>query len=114
VSSTKKALRKFMDAILSAPEGCDFEIGLVFDRDQGWRVYQRVHTKALLMAPAMARSLADTYDKLAARPEWAAIGREMKNTFEELRNLANEADQKNRDKVLPPDYAAFAPAQGSA
>lgn len=112
--SAKKVWGKFMKHILAAPEGADFEVGLTWDKDNGWRVYQRVGDKGMAMDPMTALGLATTFDKLAVQPEWRAIATDMAGTLGALRTLANEAVQKNRDKIIPAEATAHMPAAGSA
>lgn len=112
--SGKKMFRKFMSHILTAPEGSDFEVGLTWDQANGWRVYQRVGDKALAMAPDAARKMAATYEKVGARPEWRGTAHGLEDTLGALRPLADEAEQKNRDRIIPDGAAAAMPAAGSA
>lgn len=112
--SAKKLWRKFMNHILASPAGSDLEVGLTWDASKGWRVYQRIGDKAMAMDPAGARKLAASYDKVAALPEWRGVSQGLSGTLGELRALADEAEQKNRDKIVPDGAAAFMPAAGSA
>jgi hypothetical protein len=102
----KKAVRQFLSHIMAAPPGSNLEVGLTWDAKNGWRVYQRIGDKALAMAPGAARSLAETFDKVGARPEWKSAAAGLAGTLGELRPLADEADQKNRDKIVPPTFTA--------
>lgn len=114
MSSAKKIWRKFMKHIQSAPPGANFEVGLTYDVKEGWRVYQRIGDKALMMAPAQSRGLHATYSKMAQRPEWKAIAASMADTWEAFKTLADEADEKNRNKVVPDGYAEAMPTAGRA
>lgn len=112
----KKAFRKFMLHIGSAPDGAHFETGISFDDRKGWRIYQRCAGKGLLMGSKEARSLAATFEKTAVSPEWrgSAVVEEMRGHFEMLRSLADEADQKNAAKVRPPEMPVVSPFEGTA
>lgn len=112
--SAKKIWRKFMNHILAAPEGSNLTVGLTWDQVNGWRVYQQIGDKALAMAPDGARKLADSYDKVGARPEWRGASHGLEETLGALRPLADEADEKNRAGIIPEGAAAFMPAAGSA
>lgn len=112
--SAKKVLRKFLDHVSRAQPGDALEVGLTYDAENGWRVYQRIGDKALAMDPKHARGLHAAYERLASKPEWVSAARGLMNTLGELRLLADEADQKNRDKVVPPGYADAMPTWGTA
>ncbi len=112
--SAKKIWRKFMKHIMDAPAGSNFEIGLTYDIENGWRVYQRIGDKALAMVPAQARGLHATYAKMAQRPEWKKIAASMADTWESFKTLADEADEKNRNKIVPDGYAEAMPTMGQA
>lgn len=112
----KKALRKFMLHVGTAPVGSRFETGITWHARSGWRVYQRAADAGLMMTAADARGLAAAFDKLASAPEWrgTATAAEMAGHFQILRTLADEADQKNRDKIVPPDMPVVSPFGGTA
>lgn len=112
--SAKKTWRKFMRHIESAPPGAPFEIGLTYDVKSGWRVYQRIGDKAMAMDPKTSRGLHATYEKMARRPEWKAIAASMADTWQAFKTLADEADQKNRDNIVPDGYAEAMPTMGEA
>lgn len=112
--SAKKTWRKFMNHMMSAPPGAPFEVGLIYDPKEGWRVYQRIGDKAIAMAPKQSRGLYETYSKMAQRPEWKAIAVSMADIWEAFKTLADEADEKNRDKVVPEGYAEMMPTMGQA
>lgn len=112
--SAKKVWRKFMSHLEAAPPGAPFEVGLTYDAKNGWRVYQRIGDKALMMDPKSSRGLHATYAKMAQRPEWKAIAASMVDTWDAFKTLADEADQKNRDKIVPDGYAAAMPIMGNA
>lgn len=112
--SAKKIWRKFMNHILTAPEGSNLTVGLTWDQANGWRVYQQIGDKALAMAPDAARKLAASFDKIGAQPEWRGVRHGLEQTLAALRPLADEADQKNLDKIIPDNAAQFMPAAGSA
>lgn len=114
MSSAKKVWRKFMNHMMRAPTGADFQVGLMYDAENGWRVYQAIDGKALAMAPKQARGLHDTYAKMAQRPEWKAISASMAGTWSAFKTLADEADEKNRNKVVPEGYAEAMPTAGQA
>lgn len=110
----KKALSKFLTALGTAPEGAQFEVGLTWDQRKGWRVYQRVGSHVLMLGPDDARRMAALYERTAARPEWRGRTHGLERTLGELRPLADEAEQKNRERVIPDHAAEFLPAAGSA
>lgn len=112
--SPKKALRRFMMHVGSAPVGADFETGVAYADRKGWRVYQRVDDKALFMSPRDARRLAETYEKVAASAEWrgSAAAAGLQPHFTLLRELADEADSKNASGARPD--ATMSPFGGSA
>ena len=111
--SAKKILRKWLRHIESST-GEQLETGLTWDQENGWRVYQRIGDKALAMAPAEARKIGAIYDKLGKLPEWRHAAADLANTLGGLKELADEADAKNRDGSIPPDAALHQPAWGSA
>lgn len=111
----KKALRKFGDAMMRAAENAHMTIGLSWVGDgKGWRVMMSVHTAVLLLGPKDARGLAAVYDKHHRSPEWRGKVTGLEWVPSELRNLADEAEQKNRDKVIPEGAAMHMPAAGTA
>lgn len=112
--SAKKVLRKFLTAIQRAPAGSLYEVGLTWDKDNGWRVYQRIADTRLAMDAKMARQFAAIFDKLGAQPEWQHVRHGLEETLGALRPLADEADQNNRNKIVPEGAAEFMPAQGFA
>ena len=112
--NAKKALRKWLAHIERSPAGTYFEVGLTWDQVNGWRVFQRMGDKGLAMAPAEARKLGDIYHKVGKRPEWRGVTDTMIETLGALRPLADEAEQKNRDKVVPEGAAEFMPVEGRA
>jgi hypothetical protein len=112
--SAKKVLRKFLNRVANAPDGALLEVGIMYDVTNGWRVYERIGDAAIGMAPAQARQLADTYDEIGHRPEWRGVRHGLEETLGLLRPLADEADEKNRNKVVPPGYAEAMPTMGSA
>jgi hypothetical protein len=107
-----KAFRKFGQACREAPEGASLNVGLVWIEKKGWRVAMNVHEAMLHLGGKEARGLADIYDKNLRVPEWAG-----KTGLEwvppELRKLADEADQKNRDGIVPPEMLNYVEPQGS-
>lgn len=112
--SAKKKLRRFLDQAKNAPEGCQFEVGLAFDIENGWRVYERIHDAALMMSPKQARGIADTYDKIGRRSEWKREAASLSWVPIELRKLAEECEQKNARKDVPEGYVEAMPTSGSS
>jgi hypothetical protein len=114
--NSKKAFRQFMLHVATAPAGAYFETGVLFDERKGWRVYQRLDTKALVMNPDDARGLATTFDKCAVSPEWRGnpAAEELRGHFTMLRTLADEADSNNRNKIRPPDAPLVSSMVGHA
>lgn len=113
--NAKKAFRKFGDACMNAPEGASLTVGLSWASDgKGWRVVMQMHTSALLLCPKDARGLAGIYDKHHRSPEWRGKTTGLEWVAPDLRNLADEADQKNRDKIVPEDAAEHMPTAGTA
>lgn len=107
VSGGKEALARWMQSLATAPEGTQFEVGLSWDPERRWTVYQRIGEAMLTLAPATARRLHRTYLEMSKRQEWAGIEKEMKNTLGSLDGLAKEALQKNRDGIVPEGAAAY-------
>lgn len=110
----KKAMMKFMRHVAAAPAGALFQVGTVYDMKNGWRVYQRVGDKGLAMSPDAARGLYRSFEKQAALPQWRAVAEDMRAIFDELKSCADEAEQRNRDGVVPPDMPVVAPEAGHA
>lgn len=106
----KKAFRKFGNALLTAPPGASLTIGLSWIEGKGWRVMMQVHTAVLMLGSQDARNLAATYDK--HQREAAFVGLEW--VAPELRKMADEADEKNAAKVLPPEMLEHIATEGSA
>jgi hypothetical protein len=109
----KKAMRKFGDACMSAPEGAALTVGLTWIEGKGWRVMMMVHTSMLHIGPKDARGLADIYDKHHKSPEYIGKTTGLEWVAPELRNLAAEAEQKNRDGIMPPEMLDHVAPQGS-
>lgn len=109
-----KAFRKFGDACMRAPEGANFTVGLTWVQVKGWRVMMMVHTHCLMLGTKDARNLAAIYDKHHQEPEWRGKTTGLEWVSPELRKMADEADQKNRDKILPDDAAEHLPSAGTA
>jgi|GEM_PF-2574153 hypothetical protein len=99
----KKAFRKFGDACMNAPEGASLTIGLTWIEAKGWRVMMSIHTSVLMVGAKDARGLADVYDKQHRSPEYLGKTTGLEWVAPMLRELADEADQKNRDRVMPPE-----------
>jgi hypothetical protein len=97
----KKAMRKFMLHVGSAPEGAHFEIGKMWDARKGWRVYQRIGEKALAMSSDSARGLWAQFEKQAKLPEWRSAAEDLRESFEGLKALADEVDQLNAAGAVP-------------
>lgn len=112
----KKALRRFMIHVGSAPVGAHFETGIAYADRKGWRVYQRVADKALFMSPRDARRLAETFEKVAASPEWLGTeaAADIQPHFVLLRELADEADSKNASGARPDGMSTMSPFGGNA
>lgn len=116
----KKAFRKFGDALMAAGDGAGLTVGLSWVGDtKGWRVMMMVTVNGmpghvLMLGGKDARSLAATYDKHHLEPEWRGKTTGLEWVAPELRNLADEADQKNRDRIVPEGAAAAMPAAGNA
>lgn len=110
----KKAFRKFGDAVMTSPPGSRLTVGLSWAQPRGWRVMMAVHTHALMLGPKDARGLAAIYDKHHQSPEYRGKATGLEWVAPELRNLADEADQKNKDNIMPEGAAEHLPAAGSA
>lgn len=74
----------------------------------------QVHDSVLMIGAATARGLASIYDKHHRAPEYLGKPTGLEWVAPELRNLADEADQKNRDKIIPEGAAEHMPAAGNA
>lgn len=111
----KKAFRKFGSACMNAPPGAQLTVGLSWVSDtKGWRVMMAVHTSVLMLGPKDARGLAAIYDKHHHSPEYRGKKTGLEWVAPELRNLADEAEQKTRDKIIPDGAAEHIPAAGTA
>lgn len=111
----RKAMRKFGDMCMSAPPGASLTVGLSWVGDsKGWRVMMQVHTAVLMLSPKDARKLADVYDKQHRSPEWIGKVSGLEWVAPELRNLADQAEQKTRDKIVPEGAAEHIPTMGTA
>lgn len=111
----KKAFRKFGNAAMTAPPGASLTVGLSWVGDsKGWRVMMAIHTSALMLGPKDARALAATYDRHHQEPEWRGKTTGLEWVAPELRKLADEAEQKTRDKIIPEDAAKHMPSAGTA
>jgi hypothetical protein len=105
----KKQWRRFLNHVASAPIGSRMELGLMYDDDNGWRVYHRIGEGGLAMTPAQARSIAMTAEKQSRMPEFSAIDADFKKMLvEDTRALADEAEENNRQKIKPPAYSTAA------
>lgn len=100
--SQRKTLMQWLAHIAAAPDGTNLEVGLMYDSENGWRVYQRLGDKALALDPEGARKMAAAYDKIGSQPEWRDIKTGLESTLGDLRSLAAEADQKNAAGEIPP------------
>lgn len=114
MASGRKAMLQFMRALEGAPVGTPFEVGDTWTQLRGWRPYQRIGEKMLIVSPDQARALCTIYEKMGADPQWAEAWASMKGTFKELRAAADECDRKNRERVVPPDAAAAMQSEGRA
>ena len=114
MASGKKAWLKFMKALKAAGPGADFEVGDTWIKGRGWRPYQRIGDKLLIISPDDARGLYRAYEKLGQEPQWREAWEGMKDLFAELKAAADECDRKNRERILPPDAAEHLPAEGTA
>ena len=111
----KKAFRKFGNAIMSAPPGSSLTFGLSWVSDtKGWRVMMAVHTSAIMLSAKDARGLAAIYDKHHQSPEYRGKTTGLEWVAPELRKLADEADQKTRDRIIPEGAAEHLPSAGTA
>lgn len=110
----KKAMRKFMQHVATAPDGALFQVGTIYDARNGWRVYQRVGDKGLAMSADAARGLYRTFEKQAALPQWRAVAAGLVDIFSQLATCADEVDRLNRDKAVPPDLPIVMPEAGHA
>ena len=99
----KKAFRKFGDMAMSAPEGAMLTVGLIWIENKRWRVLMQIHTAALIIGTKDARGLADIYDKNHLSLEFRGKTTGLEWVAPALRGLADEADQKNSDRVMPPE-----------
>lgn len=114
MNARKAVMLEFMQHIAATPDGALFEIGEMFEPVNGWRVYMRIGGKALAMSARDARGLADLFENMARRPEWAKQTTWVKNNVDTLRACALVVVRKNRDKEVPAGYAEAMPTAGSA
>lgn len=110
----KAALLRWLRELATLPAGVNFEVGLTWDAEHKWRVYQRAGDAALFLSSEQARSLHRIYEKLRKKPEWRAAGDSMLHTLGALGGLASEAYHKNMDGIIPEGGVGFMPAQGRA
>ena len=109
-----KAFRKFGRAAMEAPPGASLTVGLAWIETKGWRVMMNIHTSILHLGSKEARGLAAIYDKHHQSPEYRGKTTGLEWVAPELRALADEADLKNRDGVIPDGIVEVMPAAGSA
>lgn len=109
-----KAFRKFALAVAHAPEGAHLTVGLCWIEKKGWRVVMAVGTAMLNVGTADARGLADKYDKQHQEPEYRGRETGLEWVAGDLRKLADEADEKNREGVIPPEMLDLIPTSGTA
>ena len=116
----KKAFRKFGDAMMAAGDGAGLTVGLSWVGDsKGWRVVMMVTVNgapghALMLDPKSSRALAATYDKHHQEPEWRGKTTGLEWVAPMLRELADETEQKNRDRIIPEGAAEHMPSAGRA
>lgn len=108
-----KAFRQFGRACMEAPEDTSLTVGLMWTEPKGWRVMMNVHTSVLHLGCKEARGLADIYDRHHQSPEYLGKTTGLEWVAPELRKLANEADQKNRDGIIPPEMLNHVEPQGN-
>lgn len=109
-----KAFRKFGEAAMTAPPGAQLTVGLMWIEPKGWRVMMNIHTSVLHLGSVEARGLADIYDRQHQAPEYRGKQTGLEWVAPELRSLADEAEQKNRDRVMPPEMLDVVAPHGHA
>jgi hypothetical protein len=103
-----------MRALKTAPPGAQFEVGETWTKGHGWRPYQRIGDKVLIISPDQARGVYATYEKMGSEPQWRGAWEGMKDIFTELKMAADECDRKNREKIVPDTAAEHLPSEGTA
>lgn len=106
-SAGRQALVDWMHHIARADVDDVFEVGLMYDAGNGWRVYQRIGEKGLALSPDAARRMATIYDRLAWMPQNKEVAGSMADSLGRLRELADEAEDSNRNHSLPPHAPFF-------
>jgi hypothetical protein len=114
ISIGGQAMLRWLDAVDRAPDGTDFEVGLVWDPERRWCVYQRIDQEMLVLSSDQARKIARVYNEMCTRLAWHGIGEGMKDTLGTLEGLAREAYYKNQAGEVPEGGVALMPARGSA
>ena len=114
---SNKAFHWFARSIAHAPEDAQLTVGLTWDEREGWRVLIQFHgvgtTTVVMVSPAQARNLADTYDEMH-RGEWAGQATGAEWVAGDLRKLAGQADGKNAVSIVPEGYIEVAAPRGEA
>jgi hypothetical protein len=105
---------RWLDAVERAPDGTDFEVGLDWDPERRWCVYQRIGAEKLVMSSDQARKIARIYNKMCKKLDGRDIGEGMKDTLGALEGLAREAYRKNQAGEIPEGALGLMPAEGSA
>ena len=110
----RKALRKFMDALIMAPPDARFEVGATWDKTHGWRPYQRIGQHGILLSTDAARKIIAQARKQGANPANQKAFAELQGCFDELETICCDCDAKNMSGELPDTAADFLPPEGTA
>ncbi len=106
-----KAFGRFARALASATT---FHVGISWDERNGWRPYQAADDKFMFLSPRLGRQVVSKFKEYGALPGNADAWDGLKETFEELARLCDEADAKNAAKEIPPEGLAFMRPGGAA
>ena len=109
--SPKKAFGRFAKALASATT---FSVGIAWDERNGWRSYQAADGAVLFMTPKTGRHIVSKFYEYGALPANSSAWSDLKDTFDELRRICDEADARNAAKEIPPDGLKFMRPGGQA
>lgn len=107
------AVKKFLQAMLTAPDG-EMEMGIAWDAEHKWSVYQRIGNTGLRMSARDARKLADVWEQTCRNPAMAAHLEALKPIPDALRALALECGRNNTAGKKPDGHKISMPAAGHA
>lgn len=107
------SISKFLQAMLTDPDG-EMEMGISWDPDHKWSVYQRIGDTGLRMSSREARRLADVWEQACRNPAMVAQLEALKPVPDALRDLARECGRNNTAGKVPEHHHISMPAVGHA